>query len=104
MFKEQELHLPGFKHETIILRELSLRAMAAVEKAQSDDDSSIELMFKQLEQMMHLPTGEKLCNDNYTIDDFADEIPMSQMDAIAEAFNQLNLTSEPAALDAAKNS
>lgn len=98
MFKKIKVELTGFKSEIYYLRELSIRQLGEVMKADGDD---IKLLLTAVKYSLVDGDNVRVCNDKYTIDDLADELPQSYLTILADAWAALNDDSE---LDHAKKS
>lgn len=102
MFKTIEISLPDYKFEKVLIKELSIRQLSQVYKSQ--DQNEVDLLLTALSFALCDITGKRIITDDYTIDDFADELPQSYFARLADAYAQLNVSDEDKQLDLAKKS
>lgn len=103
-FKKVKVELAGFKYPVCYLREMSIRQLNELYKGQTEDKSDLDLLLDSLKYTLVNEAGDKVITADYTVDDFADDVPQSSIFALSEAFTKLNGTDEEQAIDLAKNS
>ena len=101
MFKQIAVELPGFKYSKVFVKELSVLQLNKVYKQMGEDDTDIDLLLTTLKFSLVDEAGKCIISDDYTLDQFADEIPQSQIVTLSEAYAKLNADSD---LDIAKKS
>ena len=100
-FKREKVELPGFKYPVVYVKELSILQLARMQGAKVDNQ--FDLFLKGIATSLVNEAGDKVITQEYTIDDFASEIPQSYVNALADAFAKLNGTDDDKALETAKN-
>lgn len=102
-FKKIKVELPGFKYPVVFVRELSIRQLNEVYKNQASG-TELDLLLNSFKHTLVNEAGDKIINNDYTIDQFADEVPQSYLVKLSDAFAQLNGEDEAATMERAKNS
>lgn len=102
IFKKIEVEIPGFKYPKVFVKELSVRQLRDIQKKTFEDD--IEMFLYSLSQCLVNEQGDKVINEDYTIDNFAEEFPQSYVNILSKAFADLNGAEDEKAMNLAKNS
>lgn len=99
MFKQVSIELPGFKYPVCTLKELSIKQLRNAPK----DGDDYALMLYAVECGLFNDAGDKVINEQFTIEQFEEIAPQSYIEVLAEAFTKLNAPSDQEALEIAKN-
>lgn len=73
-----------------------------VPKAAGED--GLDILFYIVENTLFNEAGDHVISDKYTIDEFAESVPQSYINLIAEAIQKLNSDTDEKQLEVAKNS
>ena len=101
-FNKLKVDMPGFKYPFVFVQELSIKQVNEIQKKKFESD--VDAFLGSLALCMINEAGDLIVTNDYTIDDFASDVPQSYVSRLADAFTALNSSDDEKDIETAKKS